>query len=141
MDIDIGRLKALVTEPECDHGDVDAGVQEGHGRRMTKDVRGDVLGGEGRAVIASGGCVLVDKAPDATALTEHHLAGTTIEQMTTTTAPDGEFSIALSPGHYQVTSGSPKVEANGREMVCSAPGSVAIAAHATTEVSVVCAVP
>jgi hypothetical protein len=39
VDVDLGRFDLFVTEPERDHGGVDAGVQETHGGGVAQHVR------------------------------------------------------------------------------------------------------
>src|SRR5450759_3733046 len=43
MEVDLGRLRRFVTEPECDHRQVDATLQEGHGCGVTERVWADRL--------------------------------------------------------------------------------------------------
>ena len=36
MEIDLGRLNALVAEPQCDHGSINARLQEPHRRSVAQ---------------------------------------------------------------------------------------------------------
>ena len=56
-----------MTEPEGNGGIVDAGVQQCHRRSVAQSVRGDVLGGEGRAGAGRGEDVLVEQVRDGVA--------------------------------------------------------------------------
>ena len=47
-------------EPQGDDGDVDPGMQQGHGCRVPKDVRGDVFAGQGRAGLPGCGGVEIE---------------------------------------------------------------------------------
>lgn len=57
-------FSGFVAEPEGDHGDTDARVQERHRRAVPQGVRGDVLVGQGRAGCCGGPGVLGDEALD-----------------------------------------------------------------------------
>ena len=49
MDVDLGGLDGFMSEPESDHGGVDAGVEEAHGAGVSQGVRGNGFGGQRRA--------------------------------------------------------------------------------------------
>ena len=55
----------------------------------------------------------------------------------------GRFSVSLPAGSYAVSGLSPSLQASGAtvELPCSAPVHVAVVAHRTVHVSVVCPVP
>jgi hypothetical protein len=53
-----------MAEPEGDDDGVDAGVQEGHGRRLSECVWCDVLGRDRGAAILGAGGVFGDESPD-----------------------------------------------------------------------------
>ena len=53
-----------MAEPQGDDGDVDAGMQQGHGRRMPQNVRCHVLGGYGWACPGGSGGVLSEEPFD-----------------------------------------------------------------------------
>src|SRR2546421_180644 len=57
VEVLVGRVEGLVTEPQRDRRDVDRGrrVQQSHRGGVTQRVGGDVLGGEGGAAVAGGG--------------------------------------------------------------------------------------
>jgi hypothetical protein len=57
MQVDLGRLDVLVTEPEGDDRGIDAGVQELHGGRVSEDVGGNLLGPQRRAGLGRQGHV------------------------------------------------------------------------------------
>ena len=50
MQVDLGRVDALVAEPEGDHGGVDAGVEESHGGGVAEDVQRHLLVVQARCV-------------------------------------------------------------------------------------------
>lgn len=60
---------------------------------------------------------------------------------TTSTAPNGEFSLVLPPGRYLASGRSPNVHVNGREDPCRATARVTVAPGETSSVDVVCTVP
>lgn len=64
MQLDLGRLHVLVTEPQRDDRRLDAGLEELHGGAVTKGVGGDALGAPGRAAVPGDGNVAVDQVAD-----------------------------------------------------------------------------
>ena len=67
MEVDLGGAGVLVAEPEGDDGEVDAGLQEPHGARVTQHVRGDLLVGQRRTGGGGGGDVAVYDPSDGVA--------------------------------------------------------------------------
>ena len=65
----------FVAEPERDHGDVDAGVQQPHGGGVPQDVRRDVLVVQGRAGLGGGGGVFGERRSTASRLSASAGAG------------------------------------------------------------------
>lgn len=57
VEVDLGRSRALVTEPQGDDGGVRATFQEPHGRCVPERVGTDPLDCQGRAVLGGGGGV------------------------------------------------------------------------------------
>ena len=64
MEIDLGRLNALVAEPQCDHGSINARLQEPHRCGVPQHVRRDPLGAQGRARARGSASVLGQQTLD-----------------------------------------------------------------------------
>ena len=52
MEIDLGRIHRLMTEPHRNDGAVDAAMQQGHGGGVPQPMRGDVFVDQRRALLA-----------------------------------------------------------------------------------------
>jgi hypothetical protein len=64
------------------------------------------------------------------------------QQFTATTGKDGRFQLSLPPGTYRLTGQSPQVMVNGKQMLCTAEGTVHLISHRSLRnIWVVCSIP